>query len=51
MMASYWETARTGFLAFVGVGLLVLLPLVLLHYFRFRRVEPRRAFFGARLKF
>ncbi|MCR3750542.1 VanZ family protein [Lentzea californiensis] len=44
MMASYWETARTGFLAFVGVGLLVLLPLVLLHYFRFRRVEPRRAF-------
>ena len=44
MMASYWETARTGFLAFVGVGLMVLLPLVLLHYFRFRRVEPRRAF-------
>ncbi|MCG8927235.1 VanZ family protein [Lentzea sp. CC55] len=44
MMASYWETARTGFLAFVGIGLLVLLPLVLLHYFRFRRVEPRRAF-------
>ncbi|MFD4669759.1 VanZ family protein [Lentzea sp. NPDC058450] len=44
MMASYWETARTGFLAFVGVGLLVLVPLILLHYFRFRRVEPRRAF-------
>ncbi|GLY47569.1 VanZ family protein [Lentzea sp. NBRC 102530] len=44
MMASYWETARTGFLAFVGVGLMVLVPLVLLHYFRFRRVEPRRAF-------
>jgi glycopeptide antibiotics resistance protein len=44
MMASYWETARTGFLAFVGVGLLVLVPLVLLHYFRFGRVEPRRAF-------
>ncbi|WP_198680826.1 VanZ family protein [Lentzea terrae] len=44
MMASYWETARTGFLAFVGIGLLVLVPLVLLHYFRFRRVEPRRAF-------
>ncbi|MET9232089.1 VanZ family protein [Lentzea sp. NPDC003310] len=44
MMASYWETARTGFLAFVGVGLMILLPLVLLHYFRFRRVEPRRAF-------
>ncbi len=44
MMASYWETARTGFLAFVGVGLLVLVPLVLLHYYRFGRVEPRRAF-------
>jgi glycopeptide antibiotics resistance protein len=44
MMASYWETARTGFLAFVGIGLLVLLPLMLLHYFRFGRVEPRRAF-------
>ncbi len=44
MMASYWETVRTGFLAFVGVGLLVLVPLVLLHYFRFGRVEPRRAF-------
>ncbi|MFJ8958055.1 VanZ family protein [Lentzea sp. NPDC102401] len=44
MMASYWETARTGFLAFVGIGLMVLVPLVLLHYFRFRRVEPRRAF-------
>jgi glycopeptide antibiotics resistance protein len=44
MMASYWETARTGFLAFVGIGLLVLVPLVLLHYFRFGRVEPRRAF-------
>ena len=43
MMASYWETARTGFLAFVGIGLLVLVPLVLLHYFRFGRVEPRRA--------
>lgn len=44
MMASYWETARAGFLAFVGIGLLVLVPLVSLHYFRFRRVEPRRAF-------
>lgn len=44
MMASYWETARTGFLAFIGVGLLVLVPLVLLHYYRFGRVEPRRAF-------
>ncbi|WP_434445520.1 VanZ family protein [Lentzea sp. E54] len=43
-MASYWETARTGFSAFVGVGLLVLVPLVLLHYWRFGRVEPRRAF-------
>ncbi len=44
MMASYWETARTGFLAFVGIGLLVLVPLVALHYWRFGRVEPRRAF-------
>ena len=44
MMASYWETARTGFTAFVGIGLLVLAPLVLLHYWRFGRVEPRRAF-------
>lgn len=44
MMASYWETARTGFLAFVGIGLLVLVPLVSLHYWRFGRVEPRRAF-------
>ncbi|SDF34758.1 Glycopeptide antibiotics resistance protein [Lentzea fradiae] len=43
MVASYWETARTGFLAFVGVGLLVLVPLGLLHYWRFGRVEPRRA--------
>ncbi len=44
MVASYWETARTGFLAFVGIGLLVLVPLLLLHYWRFGRVEPRRAF-------
>lgn len=44
MMASYWETARTGFLAFVGIGLMVLIPLVALHYWRFGRVEPRRAF-------
>ncbi|MGW4209250.1 VanZ family protein [Lentzea sp. NPDC004789] len=44
MMASYWDSARTGFLAFVGIGLLVLIPLVLLHYLRFGRVEPRRAF-------
>lgn len=43
MVASYWETARTGFLAFVGAGLLVLVPLGLLHYWRFGRVEPRRA--------
>jgi glycopeptide antibiotics resistance protein len=44
MIVSYWETARTGFLAFVGTGLLVLVPLVSLHYYRFGRVEPRRAF-------
>jgi glycopeptide antibiotics resistance protein len=44
MMVSYWETARTGFLAFVGTGLLVLVPLAALHYYRFGRVEPRRAF-------
>ncbi|MFI6096450.1 VanZ family protein [Lentzea sp. NPDC051213] len=43
MMVSYWETARTGFFAFVGIGLLALVPLALLHYFRFGRVEPRRA--------
>lgn len=44
MLASYVESVRAGFLAFVGVGALVLLPLVALHYHRFGRVEPRRAF-------
>lgn len=44
MVASYVESAWTGFLAFTGVGALVLLPLILLHYWRFGRVEPRRAF-------
>ncbi|GGP87603.1 VanZ family protein [Saccharothrix coeruleofusca] len=43
MLSSYWESIRTGFFAFVGVGALVLLPLVALHYYRFGRVEPRRA--------
>jgi glycopeptide antibiotics resistance protein len=43
MLSSYLEPARTGFLTFVGVGALLLLPLVALHYWRFGRVEPRRA--------
>ncbi|PSL54522.1 glycopeptide antibiotics resistance protein [Saccharothrix carnea] len=43
MLSSYLESVRTGFAAFVGVGVLVLLPLVALHYYRFGRVEPRRA--------
>lgn len=43
MLSAYLEPARTGFLTFVGVGVLVLLPLVALHYWRFGRVEPRRA--------
>lgn len=43
MLSSYLESIRTGFFAFVGVGALVLLPLVALHYYRFGRVEPRRA--------
>lgn len=43
MLSSYLESVRTGFAAFVGVGVLVLLPLVVLHYHRFGRVEPRRA--------
>jgi glycopeptide antibiotics resistance protein len=43
MLSSYLENIRTGFLAFVGIGALVLLPLVALHYSRFGRVEPRRA--------
>ncbi|WP_367135290.1 VanZ family protein [Saccharothrix sp. HUAS TT1] len=43
MLSSYLESVRTGFAAFVGVGALVLLPLVALHYHRFGRVEPRRA--------
>ncbi|MFD9733116.1 VanZ family protein [Umezawaea sp. NPDC059074] len=43
MLSSYLENIRTGFLAFVGIGALVLLPLVALHYYRFGRVEPRRA--------
>ncbi|XVS63702.1 VanZ family protein [Actinosynnema sp. CA-299493] len=43
MLSSYLESIRTGFAAFVGVGVLVLLPLVALHYYRFGRVEPRRA--------
>ncbi|TQM82770.1 glycopeptide antibiotics resistance protein [Saccharothrix saharensis] len=43
MLSSYLEPVRTGFAAFVGVGALVLLPLVALHYYRFGRVEPRRA--------
>ncbi len=43
MLSSYLESVRTGFAAFVGIGVLVLLPLVALHYYRFGRVEPRRA--------
>ncbi|MEU4444083.1 VanZ family protein [Actinosynnema sp. NPDC050801] len=43
MLSSYLESIRTGFAAFVGVGVLVLLPLIALHYYRFGRVEPRRA--------
>jgi glycopeptide antibiotics resistance protein len=43
MLSSYLESVRTGFAAFVGVGVLVLLPLIGLHYYRFGRVEPRRA--------
>ena len=43
MLSSYLESVRTGFAAFVGIGALVLLPLVALHYYRFGRVEPRRA--------
>ena len=43
MLNSYLENVRTGFLAFVGVGTLVLLPLIALHYYRFGRIEPRRA--------
>ncbi|QFZ19292.1 VanZ family protein [Saccharothrix syringae] len=43
MLSSYLEPARTGFSTFVGVGALLLLPLVALHYWRFGRVEPRRA--------
>ncbi|WP_461121310.1 VanZ family protein [Saccharothrix stipae] len=43
MLSSYLESIRTGFTAFVGVGALVLLPLIALHYYRFGRVEPRRA--------
>jgi glycopeptide antibiotics resistance protein len=43
MLSSYLEPVRTGFVAFVGIGALVLLPLIALHYYRFGRVEPRRA--------
>lgn len=43
MLSSYLESVRTGFAAFVGVGALVLLPLIAVHYYRFGRVEPRRA--------
>ncbi|WNV82665.1 VanZ family protein [Umezawaea sp. Da 62-37] len=43
MLSSYLENIRTGFLAFVGIGALILLPLVALHYYRFGRIEPRRA--------
>jgi glycopeptide antibiotics resistance protein len=43
MLSSYLDSVRTGFLTFVGIGALVLLPLVALHYYRFGRVEPRRA--------
>ncbi|MCE6999362.1 VanZ family protein [Saccharothrix sp. S26] len=43
MLSSYLGPVRTGFAAFVGVGALVLLPLIALHYYRFGRVEPRRA--------
>jgi len=43
MVSSYLESVRTGFLTFVGIGALALLPLVALHYYRFGRVEPRRA--------
>jgi glycopeptide antibiotics resistance protein len=44
MLSSYLENVRTGFAAFVGIGALVLLPLVALHYYRYGRIEPRRAF-------
>ncbi|MDR6595239.1 VanZ family protein [Saccharothrix longispora] len=44
MLSSYLEPARAGFLTFIGVGALILVPLVALHYWRFGRVEPRRAF-------
>ncbi|GAA3883143.1 hypothetical protein GCM10022243_54730 [Saccharothrix violaceirubra] len=43
-VGTYLESVRAGFAAFVGVGALVLLPLAVLHYRRFGRVEPRRAF-------
>jgi glycopeptide antibiotics resistance protein len=42
MLSSYLDNVRTGFLAFVGIGALVLLPLIALHYYRFGRIEPRR---------
>lgn len=44
MVASYLESMRAGFAVFVGVGALVVAPLVVIHYFRFGRVEPRRAY-------
>lgn len=43
MLSSYLDSMRTGFAAFMGVGALVLLPVIALHYYRFGRVEPRRA--------
>ncbi|TWP47031.1 hypothetical protein FKR81_33845 [Lentzea tibetensis] len=44
MVASYLESMRAGFAVFVGVGALVVAPLVVIHYLRFGRVEPRRAY-------
>ncbi|WP_199440542.1 VanZ family protein [Umezawaea beigongshangensis] len=43
MVSQYLESARTGLSLFFGVGLAVLIPLVVVHYVRFGRVEPRRA--------
>jgi glycopeptide antibiotics resistance protein len=43
MVAQYLESARTGLSLFLGIGLAVLIPLVVVHYVRFGRVEPRRA--------
>ncbi|MBP2475614.1 glycopeptide antibiotics resistance protein [Crossiella equi] len=43
MTATYLGSIRTGLLAFLAIGFVLLLPLAAVHYRRYGRLEPRRA--------